>query len=533
MLNMKKLFIETYGCQMNVADSEVVATIMQMAGYEICEELEHADAVFLNTCSVRDNAEQKIYSRLQYFTSLRRQGRKLIVGVLGCMAERVREELAKHGVNLVAGPDSYLDLPNLIAAVEQGETAINVKLSTTETYKEIIPTRIGHSRISGFISIMRGCNNFCSYCIVPYTRGRERSREPESILAELRDLEAKGFKEVTLLGQNVNSYLYHKKDADACTNDLSLSDTPQTADPAQANNNNTITPAGREIKTTDNGRIALNANAATTGKDVCTPICAEASDNDNITNDNTGKSTGTQPMKTASVHADDTTVDFADLLAMVAEAAPGMRIRFSTSNPEDMSDKILETMAAHSNICRHLHLPVQSGSSRILKLMNRKYDRAWYLNRIAAVKRILPDCGLSTDVFCGFCTETEEDQADTLSLMREVGFDTAFMFKYSERPGTFAARHYKDDVPEEVKIARLTEIINLQNELSLSSNRRDIGKTFEVLVEGYSKRSREQMCGRSSQNKMIVFPKGNIRPGDTVNVKVTDVSSATLIGELV
>jgi tRNA-2-methylthio-N6-dimethylallyladenosine synthase len=432
----KKLFIETYGCQMNVADSEVVATIMQMAGYDLCETLEEADAIFLNTCSVRDNAEQKIYGRLQYFNALRRQGRKIIVGVLGCMAERVREDLVSHGTDVVAGPDSYLDLPNLIAAAEQGESAINVELSTTETYKEIIPTRIGHSRISGYISIMRGCNNFCSYCIVPYTRGRERSREPESILRELHDLEGKGFKEVTLLGQNVNSYQFGE-------------------------------------------------------------------------------------------------IDFADLLALVAEAAPGMRIRFSTSNPEDMSDKILETIAAHSNICRHLHLPVQSGSSRILKLMNRKYDRAWYMDRIAAVKRIIPDCGLSTDVFCGFCSETEEDQAETLSLMREVGFDSAFMFKYSERPGTYAARHYADDVPEEVKIARLTEIINLQNELSRASNLRDVGKTFEVLVEGYSKRSREQMCGRSSQNKMIVFPKGNARPGDLVRVRVNEASSATLLGEIV
>jgi tRNA-2-methylthio-N6-dimethylallyladenosine synthase len=438
----KKLFIETYGCQMNVADSEVVATIMQMAGYELCEQPEDADAIFLNTCSVRDNAEQKIYGRLQYFSALRRRGRKLIVGVLGCMAERVREELVQHGADLVAGPDSYLDLPNLIAAAEAGEAAVNVNLSTTETYKEIIPTRIGHSRITGYISIMRGCNNFCSYCIVPYTRGRERSREPESILRELHDLEAKGFKEVTLLGQNVNSYAFSRE-------------------------------------------------------------------------------------------GEEQVIDFADLLAMVAEAAPGMRIRFSTSNPEDMSDKILQSMAAHPNICRHLHLPVQSGSSRILKLMNRKYDRQWYLDRIAAVKRIVPDCGLSTDVFCGFCTETEEDQAETLSLMREVGFDSAFMFKYSERPGTFAARHYKDDVPEEVKIARLTEIINLQNELSRQSNLRDVGKTFEVLVESYSKRSREQMCGRSSQNKMIVFPKGNARPGDFVRVRVNEASSATLIGEIV
>lgn len=427
---------------MNVADSEVVASIMQTIDYELCETLEEADAVFMNTCSIRDNAEQKIYGRLQFFQSLKNKGKNLIVGVLGCMAERVREELIAHGANLVAGPDSYLDLPNLISAAEQGQEAVNVQLSTTETYREIIPTRIGHSRISGFISIMRGCNNFCSYCIVPYTRGRERSRSVESILAELEDLKAKNFKEVTLLGQNVNSYLY-KDEKD-----------------------------GKEI-------------------------------------------------------------DFADLLAIVADAAPGMRVRFSTSNPEDMSDKILETMAAHANICHHLHLPVQSGSSAVLKKMNRKYDRQWYLDRIAAVKRIIPDCGITTDVFCGFCGETEEDQQQTLSLMREVGYDSAFMFKYSERPGTFAARHYKDDVPEEVKVARLTEIINLQNQLSLESNQRDLGKTFEVLVEGYSKRSREKMCGRTSQNKVIVFPKGDTKPGDFVKVRVYEASSATMLGEIV
>lgn len=436
---MKKLFIETYGCQMNVADSEVVATIMNMADYELCESLDDADAVFMNTCSIRDNAEQKIYGRLQYFKSLHNKGRKLIVGVLGCMAERVKEDLFKHGADLVAGPDSYLDLPNLIASAEQGFDAVNVSLSTTETYREIIPTRIGNNRISGFISIMRGCNNFCSYCIVPYTRGRERSRAVDSILNELNDLKAKGFKEVTLLGQNVNSYLY--KDG--------------------------------EVE-----------------------------------------------------------VDFADLLAIVAEAAPEMRIRFSTSNPEDMSDKILESMAAHKNICKHLHLPVQSGSSSVLKRMNRKYDREWYLDRIAAVKRIMPECGISTDVFCGFSGETLDDQELTLSLMREVGFDSAFMFKYSERPGTFASRHYPDDIAEEEKIRRLNEIIALQNQLSLESNQKDLGKTFEVLVEGYSKRSREKMCGRTQQNKMIVFPKGNTKPGDFVMVRVLEATSATMLGEI-
>lgn len=449
---MKKLFIETYGCQMNVADSEVVASIMQTAGYDVCQSVEEADAVFVNTCSVRDNAEQKIYSRLQYFQSLNNKRKsskvpeerrgKLLVGVLGCMAERVRENLLSQGADLVAGPDSYLDLPNLILAAEQGQPAVNVQLSTTETYRDVIPSRIGNSRISGFISIMRGCNNFCTYCIVPYTRGRERSRSVDSILNELNDLRSKGFKEVTLLGQNVNSYRYC--DAD--------------------------------------------------------------------------RQEG---------------VDFADLLGIVADAAPEMRIRFSTSNPEDMTDKILQSMATHRNICHHLHLPVQSGSSRVLKKMNRKYDRAWYLDRIAAIRRIIPDCGLSTDVFCGFCGETLEDHAETLSLMREVGYDSAFMFKYSERPGTYAARHFEDDVPEEEKIRRLNEIIALQNELSLQSNQRDLGKTFEVLVEGYSKRSREQMCGRSQQNKMIVFPKGNAKPGDLVMVRITEVSSATLLGELV
>lgn len=446
---MKKLFIETYGCQMNVADSEVVANIMETVDYDLCETLEEADAVFMNTCSVRDNAEQKIYGRLQFFQSLKRK-KKLIVGVLGCMAERVKEELIEHGADLVAGPDSYLDLPNLVAAAEQGEQAVNVELSTTETYRDIIPTRIGHSRISGYISIMRGCNNFCSYCIVPYTRGRERSRSVGSILNELKDLQQKGFKEAILLGQNVNSYLYEGEDD-------------------------------------GNGE---------------------------------GKKEGAGK------------VDFADLLAIVAEAAPEMRIRFSTSNPHDLSDKIIEAMASHKNICNHLHLCVQSGSNAVLKKMNRKYTREWYLDRIKKLREAIPDCGISTDVFCGFCGETLEDQADTLSLMREVGYDSAFMFKYSERPGTYAARHYEDDVPEEEKIRRLNEIIALQNELSLESNRRDIGKTFEVLVEGYSKRSREQMCGRSQQNKMIVFPKGDCHPGDFVMVRVTEASSATLIGEL-
>lgn len=436
----KKLFIETYGCQMNVADSEVVASIMQMAGYTLCNTIEEADAIFVNTCSIRDNAEQKVLSRLAYFQSLRKHHKHLVVGVLGCMAERVREQLiAENGVDLVAGPDSYLDLPNLVGAAEHGEKAVNVELSTTETYREVIPSRIGLNRISGFISIMRGCNNFCSYCIVPYTRGRERSREPESILSELADLKAKGFKEVTLLGQNVNSYRYER--------------------------------------------------------------------------------------------ADGTVVDFPALLALVAQAAGDMRVRFTTSHPKDMSDETLHVIAAWPNLCHHIHLPVQSGSNRILKLMNRKYTREWYLDRIAAIRRILPDCGITTDMFSGFHSETEADFEETLSLMREVGFDSSFLFKYSERPGTYASKHLPDDVPEEVKIARLQRMIDLQNELSLESNRRDIGHEFEVLVEGFSKRSREQLFGRTSQNKVVVFDKGNHRIGQLVRVRVTDASSATLLGE--
>lgn len=436
----RKLFIETYGCQMNVADSEVVASIMKMAGYTLCDTIEEADAIFVNTCSIRDNAEQKVLSRLAYFQSLRKHHKHLVVGVLGCMAERVREQLiAENGVDLVAGPDSYLDLPNLVGAAEHGEKAVNVELSTTETYREVIPSRIGLNRISGFISIMRGCNNFCSYCIVPYTRGRERSREPESILGELADLKAKGFKEVTLLGQNVNSYRYER--------------------------------------------------------------------------------------------ADGTVVDFPALLALVAQAAGDMRVRFTTSHPKDMSDETLHVIAAWPNLCHHIHLPVQSGSNRILKLMNRKYTREWYLDRIAAIRRILPDCGITTDMFSGFHSETEADFEETLSLMREVGFDSSFLFKYSERPGTYASKHLPDDVPEEVKIARLQRMIDLQNELSLESNRRDIGHEFEVLVEGFSKRSREQLFGRTSQNKVVVFDKGNHRIGQLVRVRVTDASSATLLGE--
>lgn len=437
----KKVRIETYGCQMNVADSEVVAAMMYTAGYDTTEHDEEASAVLLNTCSIRDNAEQKIFARLNYWNAMRRKtGRDIIIGVIGCMAERMKEELIEHhGVDLVAGPDAYLDIPELVAAAETGEKAINVELSTTETYRDVVPRRIG-AGVGGFISIMRGCNNFCSYCIVPYTRGRERSREPESILHELADLRARGYKEVTLLGQNVNSYSYD---------------------------------------------------------------------------------------------AGDGKVDFPKLLAMVAEAAPDMRVRFTTSHPKDMSDATLETMAAHPNIARHIHLPVQSGSDKVLKAMNRKYTCEWYLDRVAAIRRILPDAGLSTDMFTGFHDESEEDFQETLSLMREAGFDSAFMFKYSERPGTLASREMPDNIPEEVKIERLNRMIALQNELSLESNRRDIGKEFEVLVEGASKRDPEEYFGRTSQNKVVVFPKGKVRPGDFVKVRVTGASSATLRGELI
>ncbi|MBR4336613.1 MAG: tRNA (N6-isopentenyl adenosine(37)-C2)-methylthiotransferase MiaB [Bacteroidaceae bacterium] len=441
---MKKLFIETYGCQMNVADSEVVASIMGMAGYEVCETLEEADAVFLNTCSIRDNAEQRIWGRLENLNALRKRKKGLIIGVLGCMAERVKDDLiANHHVNLVAGPDAYLDLPALIAQAERGEAAINIEISTTETYRDVIPARICTGRVSGYVSIMRGCNNFCHYCIVPYTRGRERSRDVESILNEVRDLRAKGFKEVTLLGQNVNSW-------------------KPSPDPSH-------------------GSAERGA--------------------------------------------------FPELLRRVAEAVPEMRIRFTTSHPKDMSDETLRVIAEVPNVCKHIHLPVQSGSSRILKLMNRKYTREWYLERVDAIRRIVPDCGLSTDLFCGYHSETEEDHQETLSLMRLCAFDSAFMFKYSERPGTYASRHLPDDISEDVKIRRLNEIITLQNELSAESNRRDVGKTFQVLVEGYSKRSHEQLCGRTEQNKMVVFDKGTHRIGDFVNVRITGSSSATLLGE--
>ena len=442
----KKLYIETYGCQMNVADSEVVASVMQMAGYSLTETIDDADAVLLNTCSIRDNAEQKIVGRLEALNAMRRKrprDRRMLTGVIGCMAERVRDTLINdYKVDIVAGPDSYLDLPALFAAAENGEKAINVELSTTATYRDIIPVRIGANRVSGFISIMRGCNNFCSYCIVPYTRGRERSREPRSILAELDDLRAKGFREVTLLGQNVNSYSF----TDAAT----------------------------------------------------------------------GETTG-----------------FDRLLAMVAEHAPEMRIRFTTSHPKDMSDDTISVIASHPNIARHIHLPVQSGSNKVLKAMNRKYTREWYLGRIAAIRSAIPDCGISTDLFTGFHDESEDDFNETLSLMKEVGFDSAFMFKYSERPGTLAARTMPDNIPEDVKIERLNRMIALQNELSAESNRRDIGKEFDVLIEGVSKRSTDQRLGRNSQNKAVIVPRGDYKIGDTVRVRIVSSTSATLIAELV
>ena len=431
---MKKLYIETYGCQMNVADSEVVASVMQMAGYEATETIDEADAVFLNTCSVRDNAEQKIYHRLDALDAMRRK-RPMIIGVLGCMAERVKDDLLEHHhCDLVAGPDAYLSLPDLIAQAETGHKAINIELSTSETYKDVVPQRLHGAKIGGFVSIMRGCNNFCHYCIVPYTRGRERSRDVESILREVRDLRDRGFKEVTLLGQNVNSY-----------------------------------------------------------------------------------------------HFED--IGFPELLRRVAEEVPTMRVRFTTSHPKDMSDETLHVIADMPNVCKHIHLPVQSGSDRILKLMNRKYTREWYLDRVAAIRRIIPDCGLSTDIFVGYHSETEEDHQLSLSLMREVGYDSAFMFKYSERPGTYASKHLPDDVPEDEKIRRLNELIALQTEISAQQNKKDEGKEFDVLVEGFSKRSRQQLCGRTEQNKMVVFDKGNHHIGETVHVRITNSTSATLFGE--
>ena len=432
---MKKLYIETYGCQMNVADSEVVASVMKMAGYDVCDTESEADAVFLNTCSVRENAENKIYNRLDALHAERKKGRELILGVLGCMAERVKVDLIEnHHADLVAGPDSYLNLPDMIAQAETGNKAIDIELSKTETYKDVVPQRVILGKIGGFVSIMRGCDNFCHYCIVPYTRGRERSRDIESILREVIDLRDKHYKEVTLLGQNVNSYRFGD-------------------------------------------------------------------------------------------------VGFPQLLRRVAEVVPDMRVRFTTSHPKDMSDETLHVIADMPNVCKHIHLPVQSGSNKVLKLMNRKYTREWYMDRVQAIRRIVPDCGLSTDIFVGYHGETEEDHRQSLSLMKEVGYDSAFMFKYSERPGTYASKHLPDNVSEEEKVRRLNELIHLQTELSAVSNKRDEGKEFDVLVEGFSKRSRSQLCGRTEQNKMVVFDKGNRHIGETVRVKITGSTSATLFGE--
>lgn len=439
---MKKLYIETYGCQMNVADSEVVAAVMQMAGYEMCQDEAEADAIFMNTCSVRENAENKIYNRLDTLHAEQKKGRKVILGVLGCMAERVKDDLIEnHHAQLVAGPDSYLNLPDMIAQAEAGNKAIDIALSKTETYKDIVPQRVALAKISGFVSIMRGCDNFCHYCIVPYTRGRERSRDVDSILNEVRNLQQQGYKEVTLLGQNVNSYRF--------------------------------------------------------------------------------------------VNDEGQTVDFPQLLRLVAEAVPTMRIRFSTPHPKDMSDATLRVIAEVPNVCRHIHLPIQSGSDKVLKLMNRKYTVEWYLSRVKAIRELVPDCGLSTDIFVGYHGETEADHAESLCIMREVGYDSAFMFKYSERPGTYASKHLPDDVPEDVKIRRLNELIMVQNENSARANHAEVGNIREVLVEGPSKRSREQLCGRTEQNKMVVFDKGNHHIGEYVKVRITGSTSATLLGEAV
>ena len=439
----KKLFIETYGCQMNVADSEVVASVMKMAGYELCEKEEEADAVFLNTCSVRENAENKIYHRLDTLHAERKKGRELILGVLGCMAERVKDDLIdNHHASLVCGPDSYLNLPDMVAQCEMGNKAIDIELSKTETYRDVIPQRIGGNHVSGFVSIMRGCNNFCHYCIVPFTRGRERSRDMESILKEVCDLRDRGFKEVTLLGQNVNSY--------------------------------GLLPNGKRP-------------------------------------------------------ADGTS--FAQLLRKVAETVPEMRVRFTTSNPEDMTDDIVQAVADMPNLCNHIHFPAQSGSDKVLRLMNRKYTRQQYLDKVATIKRLIPDCGITTDIFVGYHDESEEDYQQTLSLVREVGYDSAFMFKYSERPGTYAAEHLPDNVPEEEKVRRLNELIKLQTEISALQNKKDEGKEFVILIENFSKRSRQQLMGRTEQNKAVVIDKGNHHIGEFVKVRITGSTSATLFGE--
>ena len=437
----KKLFIETYGCQMNVADSEVVASILANQNYSVTKNADEADLVLINTCSIRENAETRVWGRLDVFRQLKKKNKDMLVGVIGCMGERVGEKFFEHdAVNLVAGPDAYMDLPLLIKNAQSGQKAINTQLSETETYNGICPTRIVGNRVSAFVSIMRGCNNFCSYCIVPYTRGRERSRDIADILREVANLQQKGFKEVTLLGQNVNSYRFIKDKKDT---------------------------------------------------------------------------------------------RFPELLETVAATFPDLRIRFTTSHPKDMQDETLQIIAQYPNICKHIHLPLQSGSDRILKLMNRKYTRDWYIGRIDAIRKIMPECAITTDVFSGFHSENEQDHQDTLSLMEYAAYDFAYMFKYSERPGTRAAKSMPDNVPDEIKTSRLQEIIQLQNQLSAQSNQRDVGKTFEALVEGTSKKSDEHLFGRTSQNKVVVFPKENNKVGDLVQVKITDYTSATLIGELV
>lgn len=435
----KKLFMETYGCQMNVADSEVVASIMEHDGFQITKTREEADVILVNTCSVRENAETRVRGRVQGFSELKKKNPKLLVGVIGCMAERLGEKLFEQekNVNIVVGPDAYMDLPMLVKKAEKGEKAINIELSLTETYKDICPSRIDETSISGFVSIMRGCNNFCTYCIVPYTRGRERSRNPESILKEVRDLSDKGYKEVTLLGQNVNSFVYKNSDSQ---------------------------------------------------------------------------------------------VSFPELLELVAQEVPNMRIRFATSHPKDMSDDTLHVIAKYSNICNFIHLPVQSGSDSVLKDMRRKYTQEWYKDRITAIRKIIPGCGISSDIFCGFHNESDEDFQETIELMKWARFDLAYMFKYSERPGTFAYKNLEDNVPEEVKSKRLDEMIHLQNQISLENNQNDIGEVFEVLIEGISKRSEQDVYGRTSQNKVIVFPKGNFEVGDFANVIVNSCTKATLVG---
>ena len=432
----RKLFIETYGCQMNAGDSEIVVSIMQEHGYRYTEDIDQADIILINTCSIRDNAEQRIWGRLSAMRQIKKRKPTLIVGIIGCMAERLKEQLIEKGtgVDIVAGPDSYRSLPELVRTAENGAKGINVELSKEETYAEIAPVRLDRNGVSAFIAIMRGCNNYCAYCVVPYTRGIERSRDPQTIVAEARTLFENGYREVTLLGQNVNSY-----------------------------------------------------------------SCEE--------------------------------VGFPELMAMVAEISPLLRVRFATSHPKDISDRLLEVMARYENICKAIHLPAQSGSNEMLKKMNRKYTREWYLERIAAIRRYMPDCAITTDLIAGFCGETLEDHQDTLSLMREVGYASAFMFKYSERPGTFSARHFADDIADDEKTRRLNEIIALQNQLSVESNQAEVGLIRQVLVEGTSKRSDEQLCGRTSQNKMVVFDRGNHSAGDYVTVKITGCSSATLFGE--